>query len=76
MSNWTLFLAPAGTPQAILDKLNAEVVKILAMPDVKDRFAGGGVVTIPSTAAELDARIKREAAIYRDIVEKANVHVD
>jgi tripartite-type tricarboxylate transporter receptor subunit TctC len=76
MSNWTLFLAPAGTPQAILDKLNAEVVKILAMPDVKDRFAGGGVVTIPSTAAELDARVKREAAIYRDIVEKANVHVD
>jgi tripartite-type tricarboxylate transporter receptor subunit TctC len=76
MSNWTAFLAPAGTPQPILDKLNAAVVKILAMPDVKDRFAGGGVVTIPSSAAELDARTKREAAAYRVIVEKANVHVD
>jgi tripartite-type tricarboxylate transporter receptor subunit TctC len=76
MSNWTLLLAPKGTPQQILDKLNSEVVKILDMPDVKERFAGGGVVTIPSSAAELDARIKREAAIYRVIVEKANVHVD
>ncbi len=76
MSNWTLLLAPKGTPQPILDKLNAEVVKILGMPDVKQRFAGGGVVTMPSSAAELDARIKREAAIYRVVVEKANVHVD
>jgi tripartite-type tricarboxylate transporter receptor subunit TctC len=75
-SNWTALLAPKATPQPILDKLNAEVVKILNMPDVKERFAGGGVATIPSSAAELDARIKREAAVYRVIIEKANVHVD
>jgi tripartite-type tricarboxylate transporter receptor subunit TctC len=76
MSNWTAFLAPAGTPQPILDKLNAEVVRILNMADVKERFAGGGVVTIPSSAAELVARVKREAAVYRIVIEKANVHVD
>jgi len=75
-SNWTLLLAPKNTPQPILDKLNAEVVKILNMPDVKERFAGGGVATIPSSAAELDARVKREAAAYRGIIEKADVHVD
>ncbi len=75
-SNWTALLAPKGTPQPIIDKLNAEVVKILEMPDVKDRFAGGGVVTIPSSPAELDARIKRELAAYRVIIEKADVHVD
>src|SRR6202044_605335 len=75
-SNWTALLAPKATPQPILDKLNAEVVKILTMPDVKERFAGGGVATIPSSAAELDARVKREAAVYRVIIEKANVHVD
>jgi len=51
-------------------------VKLLAMADVKERFASGGVATIPSSAAELDARIKKESAIYRLIVEKANVHVD
>ena len=49
-SNWTLLLAPKGTPQAIIDKLNAEVVKILNMPDVKERFAAGGVETTPSSS--------------------------
>jgi tripartite-type tricarboxylate transporter receptor subunit TctC len=75
-SNWTALLAPKGTPQPIIDKLNAAVVKILNMPDVKERFAAGGVATIPSSPAELDARIKRELAAYRVIIEKANVHVD
>jgi tripartite-type tricarboxylate transporter receptor subunit TctC len=75
-SNWTALLAPKGTPQPILDKLGIEVVKILNMPDVKERFTAGGVATVPSSPAELDARIKREAAVYRVIVEKANVHVD
>jgi tripartite-type tricarboxylate transporter receptor subunit TctC len=76
MSNWTALMAPKATPQPIIDKLNAAVAKILATGDVKARFAAGGVVTIPSSPAELDARIKRETAIYRAIVEKANVHVD
>jgi len=56
-SNWTALFAPKATPQPVIDKLNAEVVKILHMPDVKERFAGGGVDTIPSSAAELDARV-------------------
>jgi tripartite-type tricarboxylate transporter receptor subunit TctC len=75
-SNWTALLAPKGTPQPIIDKLSAKVVEILNIPDVKERFAGGGVATIPSSPAELDARIKRELATYRAIIEKANVHVD
>ena len=37
-SNWTALFAPKGTPQAIVDKLNAELVKILNMPDVRERF--------------------------------------
>jgi tripartite-type tricarboxylate transporter receptor subunit TctC len=72
-TNWTALLAPKATPPAIIDKLNAEVVKILAMPDVKERFAAGGATTIPSTAAELDARIKRETAAFKLIVQKANI---
>jgi tripartite-type tricarboxylate transporter receptor subunit TctC len=75
-SNWTALFAPKGTPQPIIDKLNAEVVKILNMPDVKERFAGGGVDTIPSTAAELDARVKQEAERFKVIVQKANVRPD
>jgi tripartite-type tricarboxylate transporter receptor subunit TctC len=75
-SNWTALYAPKGTPQAIIDKLNAEVVKILDMPDVKDRFAGGGVETSPSSPAELDARVKAAAARFKTIVEKANIRPD
>jgi tripartite-type tricarboxylate transporter receptor subunit TctC len=75
-SNWTALFAPKGTPQPVIDKLNAEVVKILNMPDVKERFAGGGVDTIPSTAAELDARVKQEAERFKVIVQKANVRPD
>jgi tripartite-type tricarboxylate transporter receptor subunit TctC len=75
-SNWTALLAPKGTPQPIIDKLNAKVVEILKMPDVKEKFAAGGVSTIPSTPAELSDRIKRELATYRVVIDKANVHVE
>lgn len=75
-SNWTALFAPKGTPEPVIDKLNGEVVKILAMPDVKERFGGGGVDTIPSSAAELDARVKQAAERFRGIVQKANIRPD
>ena len=75
-SNWTALFAPKATPQPVIDKLNTEVVKILKMPDVKERFAGGGVDTIPSSAAALDARVKQEAERFRAIVQKANIRPD
>ena len=75
-SNWTLLLAPKGTPKEIIDKINAEVVKILNMSDVKERFAAGGVETIPSTPAELDAKMKAATASIAVIVEKANIRAD
>lgn len=76
VSNWTALIGPKAMPQPIIQKLSAKVIEILNMPDVKARFAAGGVSTIPSTPAELDARIKRELATYRVVIEKANVHVD
>jgi tripartite-type tricarboxylate transporter receptor subunit TctC len=69
-------LAPKGTPQAIIDKINAELVKILNMPDVKERFAAGGVETTPSTPAELDAKMKAATKSIAVIVEKANIRPD
>jgi tripartite-type tricarboxylate transporter receptor subunit TctC len=75
-SNWTLLLAPKGTPKDIVDKLQAEVVKILDMPDVKERFGGGGVETIPSTAADLDARVKKTTKDLAVIVERAKIKAD
>ena len=65
-----------GHAAPIIDKLNAEVVKILAMPDVKERFAGGGVDTIPSSSGR--TRRAREAGprALPPIVQKANIRPD
>jgi tripartite-type tricarboxylate transporter receptor subunit TctC len=76
ISNWTALLGPRAIPQPVIQKLSAKVIEILNMPDVKTRFAAGGVSTIPSTPDQLAARIKRELAAYRVVIEKANVHVD
>ena len=75
-TNWTALYAPKATPQPIIDKLNAEVVKILAMPDVKERFAAGGATTIPSTPAEVAARIERETAAFKTIITRANIQAE
>jgi tripartite-type tricarboxylate transporter receptor subunit TctC len=76
ISNWSLLMAPAGTPQPILDKIHDTVVEILAMPEIKERFSAGGAVTVPTTAAELDARIRHDTAAFKTIVQKANIHVE
>jgi len=75
-SNWVAMFAPKGTPQSIVDKLNAEINKILMMPDVKARFAAGGAETLPMSPADLDARTRKDAARLKVIVEKAGVKPD
>ncbi len=75
-SNWTGLHAPKGTPQAVIDKLSAEILKILNMPDIKERFAAGGVDTIPGGPAELAARVKREADHFKVIIQKADIRPD
>jgi tripartite-type tricarboxylate transporter receptor subunit TctC len=72
-SNWTALFAPKGTPEAIVNKINADVVKVLADPEVKERFASGGVEVIPSTPAELAARMKSELAIFRGVIAKSGM---
>ena len=72
-SIWTGLFAPKGTPKAIVDKLHAEMVAILAMPDVREKFAQGGAETGGTSSADFIAMIRREAAAYKAIVEKANI---
>lgn len=72
-TNYTLMLAPKGTPDEIITRMNAEVVKILGLPDIKERLSAGAAVAIPSTPAELGARLKRESEAFKVIVEKAKI---
>ncbi len=73
-SNWTALFAPKGTPETIVNKLNADVVKVLETGELKERFAAGGVETIPSTPAELAARMKSELAVFRAVIAKSGMH--
>ena len=75
-SNWVGMFAPKATPQPVVDKLNAELAKILVMPDVKERFAAGGAETLIMTSAALDARVRADTERLKQIVEKANVKPD
>ena len=76
VSNWTAMFAPKGTPQPVIDKLNADVVRALGSPDIRERFASGGVQVIPSTPSELAARQKNELAVFRSVVAKSGMHIE
>jgi tripartite-type tricarboxylate transporter receptor subunit TctC len=65
--------APAGTPKAIVDKLNAETVKILDMADVKQQLANLGSEPRSTTPAEFDARLKEEVAFWAKVIEDAKI---
>jgi tripartite-type tricarboxylate transporter receptor subunit TctC len=71
--NWWGVLVPAGTPRPIIDKLNADLVKVLAMPDVKEKFAGLGVEPVSSTPEQFAAFIQTEAARYGKLIREANI---
>jgi tripartite-type tricarboxylate transporter receptor subunit TctC len=61
---FTGLFAPAGTPKEIVDKLNSNTVKILAMPDVRQQLANLGSEPISSTPAAFEARLKAELAFW------------
>lgn len=59
---WNGMLAPAKTPRAIVEKLHAETIKALALPEVQAKLAPQGVEPMPLTPAEFDAMIVKEIA--------------
>ncbi len=70
---WFGFLAPTGTPQAIIDKVQQDTVKVLAMPDVRKRFADNGLDVIGSTPAEFAQVIKTEIPYWAKIIKEAGI---
>jgi tripartite-type tricarboxylate transporter receptor subunit TctC len=70
-NNWYGLLAPAKAPRAIVQKLNAEVVKILDMPDVRQFLFSQGLDPAPTTPAEFGAYIKSEMAKWAQVVRAA-----
>jgi tripartite-type tricarboxylate transporter receptor subunit TctC len=69
-------LAPAGTPRAVIDRLNAEAVKALASPDIKQKLADLGAEPMPMKPAEFDAFVKAEAARIAQVVKAAGIQAN
>jgi tripartite-type tricarboxylate transporter receptor subunit TctC len=57
---WIGLLAPANTPRAVISELNANVQKIVQMPEVKQRMAILGAEAMPMSATDFDALMRRE----------------
>ena len=70
---WFGFLAPTGTPQAILDKVYKDTVAVLAMPDVRKRFEDNGLDVIGSTPGEFVEVIKTEIPYWAKIIKEAGI---
>lgn len=72
-SNWVGMFAPKNVPQPILDKMYEEVRITLQDAVVKERFAAAGAITGGMPPAAFLARIKKDAARYREVVRSANI---
>jgi len=70
---WYGLVAPAGTPPALVARLNAEVNKALAMPDVAQQLAVEGAVAVPGTPAAFGDLIRREIPRWAAVVKVGNI---
>jgi tripartite-type tricarboxylate transporter receptor subunit TctC len=73
---WFGVLAPAGTPPAIVNKLNAEIVKVLKSPDVAQRLASQGAEPVSNTPEEFSAYIKTEMVKWAKVIKASGAQVD
>ena len=74
-NSWQGLLAPAGTPDAIVQRLNAEVSKALASPNVVKVFNESGVVSQAGSVAQFTSFVGSEIGKYGDIIRRANISI-
>ena len=74
--SWQGVLAPAGTPREIINRLNAEFVKVVKSSDMQGKFVGMGAEAGGNTPEEFDAFIKAETAKWSKIVKTSGMRID
>jgi len=74
--NWWGVVMPAGTPKPMVSKLHADTVKLLADPEVKQKFADLGVIATSSSPEQFAAFMKSESDKYAKLIKEANIKVN
>jgi tripartite-type tricarboxylate transporter receptor subunit TctC len=75
-STWVLFLAPAGTPREIVQRLSSETAKIVAGPDLRARFEQLGIEPVGSTPEQASAFLNEEIAKWAKVITTAGVKAE
>ena len=75
-SSWYALHAPAGVPKPVIAKLNGEFVRIVNMPDIKERFRQFSAAPVGSTPEQLDEFVKSEFAKWGKVIKSLNLRVD
>ena len=75
-STWILFLAPAGTPREIVNRLSTEVAKALANTDVKARFDAIGIDPVGTTPEQAGKFLDAEIAKWAKVIQTAGVKAE
>jgi tripartite-type tricarboxylate transporter receptor subunit TctC len=73
---WLGLMAPAGTPRPVLERLNAEVVKVLGAADVKENWGKQGATPMGMTIAQFDKFLRDDIAKWADVVRKTGMKVE
>ncbi len=73
---WGGLAVPAGTPQAVIDKLHGEVVRVMKLPDVHQHIVRQGFVPVGNTPQEFAAYIQAEVARWAEVIRAGGIRVD
>ncbi len=76
LTAWFGVVAPANTPAAVVDRLNAEIVAALAQPELAARLAGQGAVPFPSTPAQFGAYMRTQYQKWDGLIKSAHISLD
>jgi len=76
ISSWYGLLAPAGTAKEIIDKVSAEIARMLALPDFKDKLEAQGFAPFLSSTEQFAALMKANYAKYAAVIKTANIKVN
>ncbi len=74
--SWGGVMAPAGTPKPVIATLNAEILRILKLPDISEKLSGLGADIVGSTPEEFAQYLKAEITKWRSVAKQANVRLD